>query len=289
MQKRDFYEVLGVSQSSTAEEIKRAYRKKALELHPDRNKAPDAETKFKEVNEAYQVLSDSTKRASYDQFGHAAFDPASGFGGSPFATGTQSGPFQWSYHSSGNPFAGAGQGFSDPFEVFEAFFGGNPFGMGGSGYRRKPRYVMRISFMEAAKGTEKKVEIDGKERTIKIPAGADDGTRIRFDEFDLTIEVEDDKTFRRDGFDLYIDLDLPLETAILGGQVKVPTLDKPLTLKIRPGTQPNTMVRLRNQGIQRLQRSGRGDQYVRLKVTIPEKLSKDQQQKLKQFADSLKR
>ena len=284
--KRDFYEVLGITSSATQAEIKAAYRKKALELHPDKNKASDAETRFKEVNEAYQILSDETKRKNYDQFGHSAFDPASGFGSNPFSGGFQSGPFSYSYQSSGNPFGGAGEGgFSDPFEVFESFFGGNnPFG----GFRRKPRYSLRVSFMDAVKGSKKKVKIDGKDHTIEIPAGADDGTRIQFQDFDVTLDVEDDKTFKRDGYNLFVDVNLPLQTAILGGTIKVPTLEKPLNLKIRPGTQPSTMVRLREQGVQYIRRKGRGDIYVRLVVNLPEKLKKNQQDALEAFAKTLK-
>ncbi len=284
--KRDFYEILGVSKTSSKEEIKSAYRKKALEFHPDRNKSADAETKFKEINEAYQVLSDQEKRKAYDQFGHSAFDPSSGFGSNPFTGGFRQGPFTYSYNSSGgNPFAGFdfGEG-NDPFEVFESFFGGggNPFG---SRARRKPRYSLRISFMEAVKGTKKTVDIEGKKHTINIPAGADDGTRIRFSDFDVTLDVQQDSKFKREGYDVYVDTEIPFTTAILGGTVEVPTLDGSLTLKIRPATQPNTLVRLREQGIQRLQQRGKGDQYVRLLIKFPEKLNKKQRELLETFEE----
>ncbi|MBI5151602.1 MAG: DnaJ domain-containing protein [Candidatus Pacebacteria bacterium] len=284
MSKRDFYDVLGVSKSASQAEIKAAYRKLALQYHPDRNKASDAETKFKEVNEAYQVLGDEKKREQYNQFGHNAFDPNSGFGGgNPFSGGFQQGPFTYQYSSSGgNPFGGFdfGQG-GDPFEIFESFFGGNPFG---GRAQRKPRYTLTVSFMDAAKGAEKAVSIEGKKHTIKIPAGADDGTRIRFSEFDITLDVKPDAVFRRDGYDVYVDQEIPLTTAILGGMVDVPTLDGPLTLKVRPGTQPNTMVRLREQGIQYLQRRAKGDQYIRLIVKIPEKLSRQQKELIEELA-----
>ena len=280
--KRDYYDILGVSKSATKDQIKSAYRKLALQLHPDRNKAADAETKFKEINEAYQILSDQEKRSAYDQFGHSAFDPASGMGSNPFTGGFRQGPFTYTYSGGGNPFEGfAGGDFNDPFEIFESFFGGNPFGRR---TQRKPRYGISISFMEAAKGTTKTVEIDGKKHTIKIPAGADDGTRIRFEEFDVTVNAQPDSTFKRDGYDVFVDYDLPLTTAILGGTIEVPTIDGTVKLKIRPGTQPNTMVRLQQRGIQRLQRSGRGDEYVRLVVKIPEKLSRKQKELIEQFS-----
>lgn len=282
--KRDFYEVLGVSKTASAADIKAAYRKKALEFHPDRNKSADAETKFKEINEAYQVLGTDEKRKAYDQFGHSAFDASSGMGGNPFSGGYKQGPFTYSYQTSGNPFQGFDMGdMGDPFEMFESFFGGgNPFGGG----KRKPRYSLSITFMEAVKGTQKEVTIDGKNHTIKIPAGADDGTRMRFSEFDITLDVKPDKQFRREGYDVYIDVDLDLATAILGGEIEIPTLDGDLKMKIRPGTQPNTLVRLRGQGIAHLQSRGKGDQYIRLKVHIPEKLSKKQKQLIEEFQES---
>lgn len=278
---RDYYEILGLKKDATAAEIKSAYRKMALKYHPDRNKEKDAEEKFKEINEAYQILSDEKKRQAYDQFGHAAFDPASGMGGNPFAGGFRQGPFTWSYQTSGgNPFEG--MDFNDPFEIFESFFGG---GFAGN-VRRRPRYSLTISFMDAVNGVEKEVEIEGKKRTIKIPAGADDGTRLRFDEFELSLNVRPDEYFKREGNDLYVDQRISFSTAALGGEVNVRTLDGTLKLKVRPGTQSHTLIRLRNEGVKRLQGSGRGDLYVRLIVTVPEKLSREQKKLIEQLRDA---
>ena len=148
--KRDFYEVLGVNKTASDAEIKKAYRQQALKYHPDRNKSADATEKFKEISEAYEVLSDQKKRETYDQFGHSAFDPAQGFGaGGPFG-GSQTyrqGPFTYTYTTSGaGPGGGFGGfdfgGFSDPFEIFESFFGGgrSPFRQA----RQLPRYGLRI-------------------------------------------------------------------------------------------------------------------------------------------------
>ena len=270
--KRDYYDVLGVDRDASLEEIKKAYRRLALEWHPDRNKSPNAAEKFKEINEAYEVLSDKEKRAAYDQFGHAAFAPG-GMG-----TG---GPFTYTYTTfgGGTPFEGFGFDFSDPFEIFEQFFGGSPFREA----RRIPRYGLSLTFMEAAHGCEKEVVVEGKRRKIRIPPGVDDGTRIKFEDFYVTIDVRPDKVFQRDGADVFVNQEIPLTVAILGGIVEVPTIDGPVKLRVRPGTQPGTMVRLRGRGIKRLHGYGRGDQYVRLLVKIPEKLTPRQKELIREF------
>ncbi|HSW89251.1 MAG TPA: DnaJ C-terminal domain-containing protein [Patescibacteria group bacterium] len=289
---RDYYEVLGIPKTATAADIKSAYRKAALKFHPDRNKEPGAETKFKEINEAYEVLGNEEKRKNYDQFGHQAFQQGgfnSASGPNPFAGGFggQGGPFSYTY--TGNPFSAQGGpasgwegmdfgGFSDPFDIFESFFGGSM-----RRGPRKPHYELEVSFMEAVKGAEKNVEIDGKKKTIKVPAGADNGTRVRFADFDVSFRVRPDPKFRRDGEDIYTDVNLPFYQAILGGEIEVPTLDGSLRLKVRPGTQPGTMVRLRDYGVSRLQGRGKGDQYIRYVVTIPEKLSHEEREALKVF------
>jgi DnaJ-class molecular chaperone len=278
--KRDYYEVLGVSKSASADELKKAYRTLALKFHPDRNKAADAEAKFKEINEAYQVLSDTQKRATYDQFGHAAFDAAAGrggAGGNPF--GGQ-GPFTYSYSTGGNPFGAGGFGFDagDPFEIFEQFFGG---GFGRSA--RRPRYSLNVDFMDAALGSEKTIRVENKAHKIKIPAGADDGSRIRFDDFDVVLSVNPHPRFKREGYDLIIDEPISFSTAALGGTVMVPTLKGDLKLKIRAGTQPHSLVRLRGEGIPHLRSNGRGDLYVRILVNTPEKLNREQKQILEQL------
>lgn len=270
--KRDYYDILGISKTASEKEIKSAYRKQALKWHPDKN--PDnkreAEEKFKEINEAYQVLSDNKKRQMYDQFGHAAFDPASGMGGGPFR-GSQAGPFTWTYTTStgGIPFEDID--FGDPFDIFESFFGG-----GFARARSRPRYSVSIDFLEAIKGASKEIEVNGKKHKIKIPAGASDGTRIRFDDFDVTINVRPHERFRRDGYDLYVDKKIPFSLAVLGGTAEVETVDAELKLKIRPGTQTHTLVRLRGEGVPHVRGGGKGDLYVRLIVEVPEKLTREQ-------------
>lgn len=296
--KRDFYEVLGLTKSATTEQIKSAYKKMALQWHPDRHGKTEeskktAEEKFKEINEAYQVLSDPKKKQAYDQFGHAAFDPASGMGGgggNPFAGGfQQGGPFTWTYRTDGSGFGGAGGAqdfdFGDPFEIFEQFFGGGFSGFGGRQPRRQ-RYSLRIEFMEAVNGVTKEVEIDGKKHKIKVPAGANDGTRIRFDDFDITIDVKPDAKFKRDGYDVFVDHKVNFAIMALGGKIEVPTLQGKLNLKVRPGTQSHTLVRLRGEGIKHLQNNGKGDLYVRLIVDVPEKLNREQKQILEKLAEA---
>lgn len=287
--KRDYYEILGVTRSSTESEIKSAYRKLALQWHPDRNKDKGAEAKFKEINEAYEVLSNKEKKAKYDQFGHAAFDPSAGFGGG-FGGGQsyRSGPFTYTYSSGGgfeDLFGGQGQGFQDPFNIFESFFGGsNPFG---AQYRAKPHYSLTIEFMDAVHGVEKSFVHEGKTYTVKIPAGADDGTRIRYNEFDVSISVKDHKLFKREGSDVYLLHEIPFTLAILGGETTIPTLDGDLTIKIRPGTQPSTTIRLSGKGIKHLRSSGHGDLYIKLKVMLPEKLTRKAKELVQQLATAL--
>jgi len=276
--KSDYYDILGVSKSANADEIKKAYRKQALEWHPDRHKDDKeaAEKKFKEINEAYQVLSDPQKKAAYDQYGHAAFTPGGAPGGNPFAGGFGGGggPFTYTYTEGGeNPFGN--MGFGDPFDIFEAFFGGgNPFG--NSRRQAKPRYSISISFMDAVGGVSKEVSIEGKKRKIKIPAGIYEGATIDFGDFRLSVRIKPDTTFERQDDDIYVSVGIPFSLAVLGGEIEVPTIDGDLKLRIRPGTQSGTMMRLRGRGVTHLHGRGRGDEYVRINVIVPEKLNREQ-------------
>jgi DnaJ-class molecular chaperone len=281
--KTDYYDMLGVSKGASADEIKKAYRKQALEWHPDRHKDDKeaAEKRFKEINEAYQVLSDPQKKAAFDQYGHAAFTPGGGgaAGGNPFAgfQGGQSGPFTYTYSTGadgGNPFANAD--FGDPFDIFEAFFGGgNPFGQA---QRRPqiPRYSMTIEFMDAAHGISKDVDVAGKKRKIKIPAGIYEGARINFGDFTLSVNIKPHKLFERQDDDVYVTVGIPFSLAVMGGEIKVPTIDNEVGIRIRPGTQGGTMMRLRERGIPHLHGRGKGDEYVKINVLVPDKLNRDQ-------------
>lgn len=282
----DYYEILGVSKNASSAELKAAYRKQALKWHPDRNKAPEATEKFKEINHAYEVLSDPKKKEMYDQYGKDAFEKG-GFGqrGPAGAQTGNYGPFTYTYSSGGgNPFEGFDMGgFSDPFDIFEQFFGG--FGRTGQSRSRRDVYEMNLTFDEAVAGVEKKTVIKGKNKTIKIPAGVDDGMRIRFADFDVQVRVQSHPKFKREGQDVYIEQEISFKTASLGGVVDVPTVTGSVKLRIRPGTQSGTTVRLRGQGITHPQSSRKGDQYVIYKIQVPQHISS----KAKQLLEELER
>ncbi len=282
--KKDFYEVLGVSKNATKSDIKSAYRKMALKFHPDKNKASDAEDRFKEINEAYEVLSNDQKKSAYDQFGHAAFDPNAGPSGGRTYT-QQNGPFNFTYTQTGGNVGGADfdfGGFSNPFDIFEQFFGAGFTNQQSRG-RRLETYKISISFLEAAKGVEKEFNIDGKHHKIKIPAGVDDGQQIRFKDFILYIDVLPDKTFKREGNDIFVTINLTFSQAVLGTEIEVPTLTEPVKIKVKSGTQPNTLIRLRGRGIKQLSGFGIGDLYIRLMVQIPTRLSLRQKELIKEL------
>ena len=265
--KRDYYEILGVSKSASADELKKAYRKLALEWHPDRNKAANANEKFKEINEAYAVLSDPKKKETYDQFGHSAFAPGGGMGGG------------WGQsRGAGSGFAGQG-----PFQYYYS---------SGGGQSRRPReaYEMTIDFMDAMKGATKEIHLprgaagEGSMRkTIKIPAGVDTGSRIRFDEFDIVLSVRPSREFKREGDDLIVEKEITYVQAALGAVVDVPTIDGDVKIRIQPGTQPGTLVRLRGKGAPHVRGSGRGDQYVKIELHVPTHLTRQQRELLEEF------
>lgn len=264
----DYYSILGISKSASADEIKKAYRKQALSWHPDKhsdNKAT-AEAKFKEINEAYQVLSNPQKKQMYD----AGADPNSRQG-NPFAGGNPfGGAYTYSYGDGGqNPF-----GDTDPFDIFAQFFGGSsPFG-GRS--RAKPTYSLTVEFMEAIKGASKIVEIDGKRRTLKIPAGVNTGNTIDFGDFRVSVQVKPHDKFERQGDDILVTVNIPFTMAVLGGEVKVPTVTEEVRIKIRAGTQAGTMMRLRGEGVQHINGRGKGDEYVKINIETPSRLTREQ-------------
>lgn len=283
MADKDYYQILGVSKNASSDEIKKAYRKLALQYHPDRNKSKEAEEKFKEVTRAYEVLSDSQKKQAYDQFGDAAF--TQGFGGQgqqegPFQQTGRYGPFTYTYTSGGGAEGFDFGGFSDPFEIFEQFFGrASPFGQ----RQRHSTYSLTIDFIEAVHGTQKKVNIEGETQTIKIPSGVDNGSRIRFGEYDVLIDVLPHKKFKREGVDIISDEEVSFADAALGTVIWVETVEGKVKLKIPSGTQPNTIIRLRGKGVPFIRSSGKGDHYVRIKIVVPKSLTHHQKELLEQF------
>ncbi len=286
----DYYQVLGISKNASAAEIKSAYRKKALEWHPDRNKSTGAAEKFKEVNKAYEVLADPKKKEMYDQYGSDAFERGGGFPGAG-QTSYQEGPFSYTYRSyggEGNPFGDVSD-FSDPFEIFEQFFGfRSPFG--GRSTRSKPRdaYQIQLTFDEAVHGTEKETVIKGKTKKIKIPAGVDDNNQIRFADFDLVVRVKPHQYFKRQGQDIYLEKEISFTDATLGTVAEVETINQPVKLRVRPGTQSGTTVRLQGQGVPYPNTNRKGDEYVVFSIKVPAKVSSRAKKLLEELDTELK-
>lgn len=347
--KRDYYQVLGVSRTADANELKKAYRRLARQYHPDVNKEADAEERFKEINEAYEVLSDADKRRAYDRFGHAGVNGSAGLGDF---------------------------GFGGITDIFEEFFG---FGTGTRARRRGPRrgddlqYKLGISFEEAAFGCEKDVEIQRLEAcptcrgvgaepgttpvrcnqcngsgevrrvqqsilgsfvsvttcpscqgegevvpmpchrchgnkvvrvakilTVRVPAGVNDGARIRLagegepglrggppGNLYVLLHVQPHPVFRRNGNDVLLELGLNVSQAALGDKVTIPTLDGDETISIPAGTQTGNIFRLRGRGVPHLRRSGRGDQLIVVQVMVPTELDERQRELFRELGETL--
>jgi DnaJ-class molecular chaperone len=291
---QDYYQLLGVSKTATEKEIKSAYRKLALKWHPDRNKdnKEEAEEMFKKINKAYETLSNPEKKRVYDQLGHNAYEQYGSRAGGPGAGGNPyggQGPFTYTY-TTGNPQDfNFDFDFSNPFDIFEQFFGGqSPFGAQGQRVRR-PVYTMTLTFDEAVKGIEKEAVISGKNRKIKIPAGVDSGMKIRFDEFDIQVDVKPHEFFKREDQNLILEKEISFTVATLGGTVEVPTLEKPVKLKVKPGTQPNAVMRLKDHGIPYPQGGNRkGDMYIIFRVTVPKQVSGKAKKLLQELEKELK-
>jgi molecular chaperone DnaJ len=347
MAKQDFYEVLGVSKSATADELKKAYRKLAMQYHPDRNSGDKgAEQKFKDISEAYDILKDDQKRAAYDRFGHAAFDQTGGRGPGDFG------------------FSG---GFADIFdEMFGEFMGGGRRGQGGPSRGSDLRYNLEISLEESFRGKQTTVRVAtlvaceachgsgaeagakpvvctachgrgriraqqgfftvertcascqgagrviekpcrscaGQGRTrrektlsVSIPAGVEDGTRIRLagegevgvrgaspGDLYIFISVAPHRIFQRDGANIYCRVPLPITTAALGGTIEVPSVDGSRSrVTVPAGTQSGHQFRLKSKGMTVLRSTARGDMFIEAVVETPVNLTKRQQELLREF------
>ena len=335
-QKRDYYEVLGVNKSATDAEIKKAYRKLAKKYHPDMNKDnPKAEELFKEVTEAYEVLSDKEKRKLYDQFGHAAFDEGAGQGGAYGAGGqgfgSGAGGFSGgggfgnsgfggfgsgnfgggggSFHFNGN----SGDGYQEYYytgdnldDIFDGFFGGSRKGRSRSKDGEDVLAKVEVSFEEAALGADKVIRFrapDGSEQSLQvhIPAGIDSGQKIRLKgkgmpgqngggagSLLLEVTVQSKPGFERKGMDIYTTVEIPFETAVLGGETIVPTLSGRVSCKIKEGTQSGTKIRLKGKGIVSMKNpSQKGDEYAVIQIRVPRNLSADAKQKLQEYAKAV--
>jgi len=348
--KRDYYEVLGISKDTQINEIKSQYRKLALKFHPDRNKSSEAAEHFKEISEAYAVLSDTKKRQLYDQHGHAGVDGR---------------------YSTEDIFRGAGFNFDDVGSIFENLFGGRGQGFGGFGRQRGSDLLHEtfVSLEDVLHG--KRMELDlqknvdcpecngsgcspgtskikcsdcggqgqvrvsrnmgfstfvtvqpcrkcsgrgmmiekpckkcklGKVKGTKhisfeLPAGIDNGDYVISGEGEsipdgvsgdliIRVNVQPHPKFKRDGRDIFYDTQLSMTDVSLGKNLEVPTLEGFSKITVEPGSQPNTIIKLKGKGLQGRGFRGRGDQYVRLVVNIPKKLSKHQKDLLKDLEDS---
>jgi curved DNA-binding protein len=289
MDYKDYYKILGVDRNAGDDEIRKAYRKLAKQYHPDYNpNNKQAEERFKEINEAYEVLSDSKKRSHYDRLG------------SDYSTWQRrgaSGDFDWSQYGGFpggtrvsmddlNEMFGGG-GFSDFFQTI--------FGMGGSraGERARPQGYQQelgISLEEAYKGTTRLIQSDGKQKQVRIPAGVRTGSKVRVAgagpnglDLYLIIDVTEDKRFERRGNDLHTTTNVNVFTAILGGDADVETLDGKIKLNIPAGTQPGQVFRLAGRGMPHVRDTkNKGDLFVKINVQIPKYLSSKQRELLEE-------
>jgi curved DNA-binding protein len=301
MAAKDYYDILGVNKKASDEEIKRAYRKMAMKYHPDRNpNKKEAEERFKEINEAYAVLSDQEKRKQYDTFGAEGFhrrftqeDIFRGFDFDEILSGLFGGRGRREFR-----FGGRG-GFD-----FGDFFSGQ------GGYQdtgRMPQkgedilYELSISLEEAASGGEKRVSYrkNGRieEVSVRIPKGIPTGKKLRLagkgmqgrnggppGDLYLQISVRDHPIFTREGDDLVVEKEVDFSEAVLGTTVEVPTLEGKKRVKVPPGTQSHTKMRLKGLGLPRFQREGRGDELVKVIVRVPKRVSEKSKKLIEELA-----
>ena len=301
---KDYYETLGVGKTASEKEIKQAFRKLAKKYHPDANpNDATAEAKFKEINEAYETLSDADKRAKYDRFG-AGYEQMGGFGGNGGYTQTQ--------------YTNVDVG--DIGDIFEQLFGGRGRSSGGTrssrgggfpfgGFTQQEAAAqgrdieqpVSISLHEAYSGTTRLITKGDRTVRVNIPAGATNGTKVRLagegepgygggaaGDLYLIVQVEPDPQFERQGDDLTTEVRVDMFTALLGGEVDVPTLGRAVRLKVPAGTQSGRKFRLTGKGMPHLRSKDKsGDLYARVLVTVPEQLNEQQRALVEQLRQSL--
>ncbi len=291
MDYKDYYQILGVERSAGPEDIRKAYRKLAMQYHPDRNPGnKQAEDRFKEINEAYQVLSDPQKRARYDQLGSAY---------SNWQQRGAPGDFDWSQWFTGQPGGNVhveygdlndlfGQGIFSEF--FQSIFGGMGGTATGTRTRSQPAYrqpiqqPVAINLLEAYTGTTRRIQSNQRKLEVRIPAGVKTGSKVRVagagpkgDDLYLIVEVTDDPRFERQEDDLTTSSTISVFTALLGGEAEVDTPTGKVKLKIPAGTQPDQVFRLAGRGMPHVRNSQtKGDLFVRVKVRVPKQLTSKQ-------------
>ncbi len=296
---KDYYKILGVPRNASQEEIKKAYRKLALKYHPDRNKGnKEAEERFKEINEAYAVLSDPEKRRQYDMLGAEGFQ--SKFSQEDIFRGFD---FESIFKDFGIGFGGRVRDiFSEFFGDFGTGFGGSPFERGRNYHTyhtgikgRDLVYELPVTLEEAAKGAKKTISYNagGMRETISIniPAGVKDGQKLRVrgkgepgpyggPRGDLYVQIRllEHPLFRREGNDIFYKQRIKFSDAVFGTEIEVPTIyGKRLKLKVPPGTQSGAKLRIRGYGLPRPDGRGKGDQYVEIHIDVPKHLTKEQE------------
>jgi curved DNA-binding protein len=277
---RDLYDVLGVPRTASPEEIKKAFRRLARKHHPDVNPGDKkAEERFKEVSAAAEVLTDPKRRTLYDEFGpdslRSGFDPARA---EQYRQWRRQGtPFDF------GGFAGHDEGGGDFQTIFEHIFGGGAARRGAARGGEDVEAAVEVELRDAALGAEREVRLQGKALRVKIPAGVGDGSRIRLagqggpgafggpaGDLYLVVKLREHPLLRREGRDLTIDLPVTVPEVVNGAEVTLPTFEGPVRLRVPPGSQSGTRLRLRGRGLPDLRGQGRGDLYAVLRVVLPE-------------------
>ena len=338
MAKRDYYDVLGVGRNADAKEIKRAYRKLAKKYHPDMNPGDkNAEQKFKEITEAYNILSDDEKKKLYDQYGFAAFEEGAGAGGayggdqgfhgqgsfgSGFGGFGQGGSGYHEYHFENGNMGDMGDIFGDIFgNMFHGQSGSQSSGFGGQSFHSQSGFggfggrsaqakgsdlhsEVSVSFEEAAFGCDRVMRLsDPQTLKVHVPAGIEDGKSIRLKgkgnpgfnggpagDLFLKVNVASKPGFERKGMDIYTTTNIPFTTAVFGGEAKVTTLYGDVICKIPEGTQSGRKIRLKGKGIVSMKNSAvHGDQYVTVQIQVPQNLSPEAKEKLREFQQVLRK
>lgn len=277
MAEKDYYEILGVKKTASEDELKKAYRNLAKKYHPDKNKGnKEAEAKFKEISEAYAVLSDKDKRDQYDRLGREAFGPG---GANPFAG------FDFSEFMGGGGRARRGGGGRsrqtvDFTDIFGDLFGGGGGGRGGGGFggfeNAQPQAMqaeLTIEFRDAILGTTMSLSVNGEPIRVKIPEGIGNGQKIRVSRkndapLEITVHVKPHPLFERRGDDIHIDLPLTVGEAIRGADIDVPTIHGSVRMRVPAGTQAGRTIRLTGRGVKKKNGTA-GDQYNRIQIVIP--------------------